>query len=172
MLCSCAIRKFYCREDMEWLKELSSLGKLMEPWNNHLITAQAILMESISYYQASTQSLQSFILEGKSCVCVCVGVSVCLYACVHVCVCMYLCVCLCICICVTACVCVLYVYVHVCVCVCVYVCVCAHTNFVEYYFHILMKIFVVKSSVKVCLISANVLLACLALASKHFILYW
>ena len=98
MLCSCVIRKFYCREDMEWLKELSSLGKLMEPWNNHLITAQAILMESISYYQASTQSLQSFILEGKSCVCVrvCVSVSLCVcmhvYMCVSVCICVYVCV--------------------------------------------------------------------------------
>jgi len=30
---------------MAWLKELQGLGKLMEPWNNHLITAQAILME-------------------------------------------------------------------------------------------------------------------------------
>ena len=58
------IRKCYCREDMEWLKELSGLGKLMEPWNNHLITAKAILMESISFYQASTQDLQSFIVEG------------------------------------------------------------------------------------------------------------
>lgn len=58
--------KCYCREDMEWLKELSGLGKLMEPWNNHLITAQAILMESISYYQASTQNLQSFIVEGTN----------------------------------------------------------------------------------------------------------
>ena len=49
---------------MEWLKELSGLGKLMEPWNNHLITAKAILMESISFFQASTQDLQSFIVEG------------------------------------------------------------------------------------------------------------
>ena len=57
-------RKCYCREDMEWLKELSGLGKLMEPWNNHLITAKAILMESISFFQASTQDLQSFIVEG------------------------------------------------------------------------------------------------------------
>jgi len=49
---------------MAWLKELQGLGKLMEPWNNHLITAQAILMEAVSFYQASTQDLQSFIMEG------------------------------------------------------------------------------------------------------------
>ena len=132
MLCSCAIRKFYCREDMEWLKELSSLGKLMEPWNNHLITAQAILMESISYYQASTQSLQSFILEGKSCVCVfvcvcrclCVSVCMCTCVCLYVSVCMsvylYMCNCLCLClVCAPVC-------AYVCLCLCVCVCVCAH----------------------------------------------
>ncbi|XP_065904902.1 type II inositol 3,4-bisphosphate 4-phosphatase-like [Dysidea avara] len=56
--------KCYSREDMAWLKELQGLGKLMEPWNNHLITAQAILMEAVSFYQASTQDLQSFIVEG------------------------------------------------------------------------------------------------------------
>jgi len=58
---------------MAWLKELQGLGKLMEPWNNHLITAQAIMMEAVSYYEASTQDLQSFIVEG---VCVCLGVCV------------------------------------------------------------------------------------------------
>ena len=109
MLHFCVFSKCYCREDMEWLKDLSSLGKLMEPWNNHLITAQAILMESISFYQASTQNLQSFIIEGV-CLCVCVCVSVCLSVCVSVC--LFVCLSVFICVCIQV-HCVMYTYVCV-----------------------------------------------------------